>query len=179
MQGRFRLIQQAVMPPFRSIIGKTLFFKKPFSKSSCFCVGTESLMWSPWRNWDPAGHDGRPYPPAFRSWRTAGKHPQPRPGMFREIAHIVVSEHLGLVNMGIIPGLHLLVPFVSSPFANVQHGGMGTVGVINFQQVTLTIQIFRDFFSTPAPPGCAGWRADRGNRPADALQNCHIRHISN
>ena len=58
----------------------------------------------------------------------------------------MVSEHLGLVNMGIIPGLHLLVPFVSSPFANVQHGGMGTVGVINFQQVTLTIQIFRDFF---------------------------------
>ena len=23
------------------------------------------------------------------------------------------------------------------------------------------------------------WRADRGNRPADALQNCHTRHISN
>ena len=68
------------------------------------------------------------------------------PGMFRKIAHIVVSEHLGLVNMGIIPGLHLLIPVVSSPFANVQHGGMGTVGVINFQQVTLTIQIFRDFF---------------------------------
>ncbi len=37
-------------------------------------------MWSPWRNWDPAGHDGRPCPQAFRSWRTAGKHPRPRPG---------------------------------------------------------------------------------------------------
>lgn len=66
--------------------------------------------------------------------------------MFRKIAHIVVSEHLGLVNMGIIPGLHLLVPAVSTPFANVQHSGMGTVGVINFQQVTLPVQIFRDFF---------------------------------
>ena len=66
--------------------------------------------------------------------------------MFREVAHVVVPEHLGLVNVRVIPGFHLLVSGVRAPFANVQHGGVGAVGVIDFQQVALPVQVFRDFF---------------------------------
>ena len=77
----------------------------------------------------------------------AGKHPRPRPGNVpKNRAHSGLRTPWPCQYGDNIPGLHLLIPAVSTPFANVQHGGMGTVGVINFQQVTLPVQIFRDFF---------------------------------